>query len=114
MAFENSPFKLTQEILDVMDGECSEQYEYFRTLLIRGFLEARKHMERIVLQARAADDIRLNIPKYSIYIYLPFYLSISISTSISICLFLSIMIGKVYENSYHVSSIRPISPSPSL
>ncbi|CAK9105565.1 Phosphatidylinositol 4-kinase (PI4-kinase) (PtdIns-4-kinase) (PI4K-alpha) [Durusdinium trenchii] len=51
MAFENSPFKLTQEILDVMDGECSEQYEYFRTLLIRGFLEARKHMERIVLQA---------------------------------------------------------------
>ncbi|CAK9053305.1 unnamed protein product [Durusdinium trenchii] len=52
MAFENSPFKLTQEILDVMDGECSEQYEYFRTLLIRGFLEARKHMERIVLQVR--------------------------------------------------------------
>ncbi|CAJ1355564.1 unnamed protein product [Effrenium voratum] len=52
MAFENSPFKLTQEILDVMDGECSEQYEYFRTLLIRGFLEARKHMDRIVLQVR--------------------------------------------------------------
>eukprot|EP00933_Yihiella_yeosuensis_P039120 TRINITY_DN33073_c0_g1_i1.p1 TRINITY_DN33073_c0_g1~~TRINITY_DN33073_c0_g1_i1.p1 ORF type:complete len:538 (-),score=108.36 TRINITY_DN33073_c0_g1_i1:45-1532(-) len=52
MAFENSPFKLTQEILDVMDGECSEQYEYFRTLLIRGFLEARKHMERIILQVR--------------------------------------------------------------
>mmetsp|Transcript_71064 Transcript_71064/g.114644 ORF Transcript_71064/g.114644 Transcript_71064/m.114644 type:complete len:361 (-) Transcript_71064:72-1154(-) len=52
MAFENSPFKLTQEFLDVMDGECSEQYEYFRTLLIRGFLEARKHMERIVLQVR--------------------------------------------------------------
>lgn len=52
MGFENSPFKLTQEILDVMDGECSEQYEYFRTLLIRGFLEARKHMERIVLQVR--------------------------------------------------------------
>eukprot|EP00930_Biecheleria_cincta_P068779 TRINITY_DN56615_c0_g1_i1.p1 TRINITY_DN56615_c0_g1~~TRINITY_DN56615_c0_g1_i1.p1 ORF type:complete len:894 (+),score=203.41 TRINITY_DN56615_c0_g1_i1:116-2797(+) len=52
MAFENSPFKLTQEFLDVMDGECSEQYEYFRTLLIRGFLESRKHMERIILQVR--------------------------------------------------------------
>jgi len=52
MGFENSPFKLTQEFLDVMDGECSEQYEYFRTLLIRGFLEARKHMERIILQVR--------------------------------------------------------------
>lgn len=52
MAFEQSPFKLTQEFLDVMDGECSEQYEYFRTLVIRGFLEARKHMERIILQVR--------------------------------------------------------------
>jgi len=52
MAFEQSPFKLTQEFLDVMDGECSDQYEYFRTLVIRGFLEARKHMERIILPVR--------------------------------------------------------------
>eukprot|EP00929_Paragymnodinium_shiwhaense_P033082 TRINITY_DN18235_c0_g1_i1.p1 TRINITY_DN18235_c0_g1~~TRINITY_DN18235_c0_g1_i1.p1 ORF type:complete len:855 (+),score=200.47 TRINITY_DN18235_c0_g1_i1:52-2565(+) len=49
MAFEQSPFKLTQEFVDVMDGECSDQYEYFRTLVIRGFLEARKQMERILL-----------------------------------------------------------------
>lgn len=49
MAFERSPFKLTREFLDVMDGECSDQYEYFRTLVIRGFLEARRHMERIAL-----------------------------------------------------------------
>merc|ERR1712227_691453 len=39
MAFEQSPFKLTQELLDVMDGECSDPYEYFRTLVIRGFRE---------------------------------------------------------------------------
>merc|ERR1711920_820447 len=45
IAFESSPFKLTQEFLDVMDGECSDQYEYFRTLVIRGFLEARKHVK---------------------------------------------------------------------
>ena len=37
--FETSPFKLTQEFLDIMDGEQSEQYQYFCTLLIRGFLE---------------------------------------------------------------------------
>lgn len=49
MHFEQSPFKLTQEFLDVMDQECSEQYEYFRILVIRGFLEARKHMDRILL-----------------------------------------------------------------
>jgi len=52
MAFEQSPFKLTQEFVDVMDGECSDQYEYFRTLVIRGFLEARKQMERILLPVR--------------------------------------------------------------
>jgi len=52
LAFEQSPFKLTQEFLDVMDGELSEQFEYFRALLIRGFLEARKHMERITLPIR--------------------------------------------------------------
>ncbi|CBZ49710.1 hypothetical protein NCLIV_001980 [Neospora caninum Liverpool] len=47
--FETSPFKLTQEYLDVMDGETSDNYEYFRTLIIRGFLEARKHADRIIL-----------------------------------------------------------------
>lgn len=52
VAFEAAPFKLTQEFLDVMDGECSDQYEYFRTLIIRGFLECRKHMERIMLLVR--------------------------------------------------------------
>lgn len=38
-----------QEFLDVMDGETSDNYEYFRTLIIRGFLEARKHADRIIL-----------------------------------------------------------------
>jgi phosphatidylinositol 4-kinase len=52
VAFEAAPFKLTQEFLDVMDGECSDQYEYFRTLIIRGFLECRKHMERVMLIVR--------------------------------------------------------------
>lgn len=52
IGFESSPFKLTQEFLDIMDGECSDQYEYFRTLVIRGFLEARKHVERIILPVR--------------------------------------------------------------
>lgn len=52
MAFEQSPFMMTQEFLDVMDGEYSAEYEYFRTLIIRGFLEARKQVERIVLPVR--------------------------------------------------------------
>ncbi|ANQ08740.1 Phosphatidylinositol 4-kinase [Plasmodium coatneyi] len=47
--FETSPFKLTQEYLDIMDGEKSENYEYFRRLIVSGFLEARKHSEEIIL-----------------------------------------------------------------
>lgn len=52
MAFEQAPFKLTQEFLDIMNREWSDQFEYFRTLVIRGFLEARKHVDRIVLPIR--------------------------------------------------------------
>jgi phosphatidylinositol 4-kinase len=47
--FETSPFKLTQEYLDIMGGEDSELFESFQTLLIRGFLEVRKHSERLLL-----------------------------------------------------------------
>mmetsp|Transcript_58503 Transcript_58503/g.161863 ORF Transcript_58503/g.161863 Transcript_58503/m.161863 type:complete len:194 (+) Transcript_58503:2-583(+) len=52
MGFEMSPFKLTQEFLDVMGGEFSDEYEYFRTLVVRGFLEARKHIDRLILPVR--------------------------------------------------------------
>ncbi|CRG97874.1 phosphatidylinositol 4-kinase, putative [Plasmodium gallinaceum] len=47
--FETSPFKLTQEYLDIMDGEKSDNYEYFRRLIVSGFLEARKHSDEIIL-----------------------------------------------------------------
>ncbi|CAD7965419.1 unnamed protein product [Amoebophrya sp. A120] len=59
IAFETSPFKLTQEFLDIMDGEESEQYQYFCTLLIRGFLEARRHIERIstLIQSLANSNL---------------------------------------------------------
>ena len=48
LAFETAPFKLTQEFVDVMDGVLSAPFQYFRALCIRGFLELRKHHERIV------------------------------------------------------------------
>lgn len=51
-AFETAPFKLTQEYIDVIGGEDSDKFEYFRTLVIRGFLEARKHRDRLILLVR--------------------------------------------------------------
>ncbi|MDP2439229.1 MAG: phosphatidylinositol 4-kinase [archaeon] len=47
MNFESAPFKLTQEYIDVMEGIDSSVFQYFKALLIRGFIEARKHAEKI-------------------------------------------------------------------
>ena len=47
--FEGAPFKLTQEYIDIMDGIESEIFEYFKSLLIRGFHEIRKHLEEILI-----------------------------------------------------------------
>eukprot|EP00963_Diacronema_lutheri_P012856 scaffold2044_cov305-Pavlova_lutheri.AAC.6 len=51
--FETAPFKLTREFLEVMDsdaeGKGSDLFDYFKVLLIQGFLACRKHSDRIVL-----------------------------------------------------------------
>ena len=41
--FETAPFKLTKEYIEILDGENSSLYYYFKTLLIRGFLCLKKH-----------------------------------------------------------------------
>jgi phosphatidylinositol 4-kinase len=42
--FETAPFKLTQEYVDLMGGIDSDFFGYFRTLLIRGLLELKRHV----------------------------------------------------------------------
>ncbi|KAA8491352.1 Phosphatidylinositol 4-kinase [Porphyridium purpureum] len=46
--FETAPFKLTDELLEVMGGERSPSYLYFKELVVLGFLAARKHSEKVV------------------------------------------------------------------
>lgn len=50
--FETAPFKLTRELLEVMDsdaeGTASDAFNYFKVLCIQGFLATRKHAERIL------------------------------------------------------------------
>ncbi|XP_023241406.1 phosphatidylinositol 4-kinase beta-like, partial [Centruroides sculpturatus] len=48
LGFENSPFKLTQEFVDVMGGLGSDMFEYFKILMLQGLVSARKHNERIL------------------------------------------------------------------
>jgi len=46
--FETSPFKLTQEYIDFMDGIDSAKFAYFKVLVSSGFMEIRKYYDRII------------------------------------------------------------------
>ncbi|XP_026755734.1 phosphatidylinositol 4-kinase beta isoform X1 [Galleria mellonella] len=48
LGFESSPFKLTQEFVEVMDGEQSDMFQYFKILILRGLIAARKHCDQII------------------------------------------------------------------
>ncbi|KAI3691334.1 hypothetical protein L2E82_49663 [Cichorium intybus] len=58
--FESAPFKLTRELLEVMDsdaeGVSSEFFDYFKVLCIQGFLTCRKHAEQIILLVEMLQD----------------------------------------------------------
>ncbi|KAL8166301.1 hypothetical protein V2J09_007800 [Rumex salicifolius] len=58
--FESAPFKLTRELLEVMDSDAegvpSEFFDYYKVLLIQGFLTCRKHAERIILLVEMLQD----------------------------------------------------------
>jgi hypothetical protein len=47
--FESAPFKLTPEYVEVMGGAGSTLFTYYKDLLFRGFMEARKYHEKIIL-----------------------------------------------------------------
>ena len=64
-ALESSPFKLTQEYIDVMGGEYSPHFETFRTLIIRAFLEARKHRDQIVHLVRIVGECNPKLPCFA-------------------------------------------------
>lgn len=53
MGFEAAPFKLTSEWVDVMGGIGSPWFRYFSTLVVRGFMEARRHREKLLLMVQA-------------------------------------------------------------
>lgn len=47
--FETAPFKLTNDMVELMGGVDGELFRYFKVLLVQGFLELRKHAEECVL-----------------------------------------------------------------
>lgn len=49
MAFEQAPFKLTADFVELMGGPRSAHFRRFRSLCLRAFLVARKYRHRFVL-----------------------------------------------------------------
>ncbi len=47
--FEKSPFKLTQDYIDILGGTSNEMFEYFKCMLIRGFYEVRRNIDDILM-----------------------------------------------------------------
>ena len=48
VGFETTPFKMTKEYVNLLDGINSDVYNYFILLLTRGFLELRKNFDSFV------------------------------------------------------------------
>ncbi|XP_046409330.1 phosphatidylinositol 4-kinase beta [Neodiprion fabricii] len=48
IGFETSPFKLTPEFVEVMGGDRSDMFNYFKILILQGLVAARKHMDKIL------------------------------------------------------------------
>ena len=46
--FENAPFKLTKEYVDVMGGLDGEMFDYFKSLLTKAFFEVRRHLDDLL------------------------------------------------------------------
>nr|CAH8867278.1 unnamed protein product [Trichobilharzia regenti] len=65
LGFETSPFKLTLEQVNVMGGIGSDLFEYFKLLLLRGLLAARKHMEQICVLVEIARATCQQLPCFA-------------------------------------------------
>lgn len=48
LGFETSPFKLTQELIDVMGGPNSDLFGFYKELIFNGMVAARKHSDRLL------------------------------------------------------------------
>ncbi|UYV80199.1 PI4KB [Cordylochernes scorpioides] len=55
LGFENSPFKFTNEFVEVMGGLESDMFQYFKILILQGLVAARKHHEQLLTLVEASS-----------------------------------------------------------
>lgn len=68
IGFEQSPFKLTPEFVEVMGGPDSALWSEFQHLLLKGLMAARKHMDRVINLVEIMRSSKFFVvPTYSKY-----------------------------------------------
>jgi phosphatidylinositol 4-kinase B len=65
VAFEQAPFKLTEEFVELMGGPRSAAFRRFRSLCVRSFLVARKYRHRFTLLLEMMINGNENLPCFA-------------------------------------------------
>ena len=47
-SFERSPFKLTKDMVEILDGPNSDLFKYYKDLMVQGFKAAHAHIETVL------------------------------------------------------------------
>jgi len=60
--FEQAPFKLTSEYIELMEGINSEYFLHFRKLMTKGFLVLQEEYKKIVVLTAMMLSVNQNLP----------------------------------------------------
>ena len=60
--FEKAPFKLTAEYIEILEGKDSQCFNYFKELMINGFMALQKEYKRIVILTAMTLGVNKNLP----------------------------------------------------
>lgn len=63
--FEQAPFKLTDEFVELMQGPRSNAFRQFRAMCIKCFFAARKHLSKILLLVEMTMTGNYDLPCFS-------------------------------------------------
>ncbi|KAF1744844.1 hypothetical protein MXB_4123, partial [Myxobolus squamalis] len=49
ISFETSPFKMSVDFIELLEGSGSDLFLYFKSLMYYGFMALRKHMDKLIV-----------------------------------------------------------------
>lgn len=65
LSVENAPFKLTQEMIDVLGGQGSDKFTDFRKRMAKGFLSLQENAEKIIILVEMMLNGQSDLPCFA-------------------------------------------------